>query len=631
VINQTKYCGWCRSLAVGLVLAVGIALPTVVAVAQAPKLGPQPDGSRVIRWPKGMPGILIAKSRNTLDRGISPGRAQSLALDYDVTGVGWQTHASVILSGASCYVAGAGATWQDDVAAQSRNYRVVPPDSRLLLLLSPPSRGSLNLSLLSQLAPDDLYSIVFEDYRAPGPSMRKPGDAIIPHLTRLTGLRCLEIGCTEVTAKGLSQLTKIKSLERLGIPCGTNEEALAELARLPNLKALGNLVGIDQVDPSFTDRGLEILAGIPTLEELEICSGRITDAGLAHLTKLPRLRYLRIWGPLCRETGDIHSKITDAGMVHVGRISSLKTLNISYLHITDAGLAHLAKLPNLEGLDLFNTLVTDEGMAHLKSLRTLKTLNFTGGDGKKNRTRITDRGVLDLCEIKSLESLSVRRTDELLPYLCTLPNIRGLGASSDADLVRISRVQSLESVGVQGVSAANLTHLARLKNLRNLGLTPGPHCAEYLEQIAHLKSLKSLHLRGDSQLTVSDLKQLNPLANLVSLEVTGSLQQDGTGLDLSGLTALEELHFDISPGSTKFADRDLATIAKLPNLRELKMTGDFSDEAKAELARSPSLKWWVGVDLHVIRTGQPDPWLAALRAGAGRTSSKPQAQQRKPR
>jgi hypothetical protein len=70
----------------------------------------------------------------------------------------------------------------------------------------------------------------------------------------------------------------------------TTDEATAHIARLPLTYYYAGLTQI-------TDRSLEILGGMSSLEQIEFyeCM-HITDAGLPFLAKLPRLRGVTVEG-----------------------------------------------------------------------------------------------------------------------------------------------------------------------------------------------------------------------------------------------------------------------------------------------------------------------------------------------
>jgi len=61
------------------------------------------------------------------------------------------------------------------------------------------------------------------------------------------------------------------------------------------LHAIRDVVGIVGQHRQITDRSLEILSGMPSLEQIEFyeCNG-ITDAGLTFLAGLPRLREVHL-------------------------------------------------------------------------------------------------------------------------------------------------------------------------------------------------------------------------------------------------------------------------------------------------------------------------------------------------
>ena len=66
--------------------------------------------------------------------------------------------------------------------------------------------------------------------------------------------------------------------------------------------------------------------------------------------------------------------VTDAGLEPLAGMSTIEELDLSETAVTDAGLKAIAKLPVLKTLNLFGTSVTDVGLAHLKSVKTLRRL-----------------------------------------------------------------------------------------------------------------------------------------------------------------------------------------------------------------------------------------------------------------
>jgi hypothetical protein len=84
--------------------------------------------------------------------------------------------------------------------------------------------------------------------------------------------------------------------------------------------------------------GCEAIAGLDLAE-----NRNVSDAGLAHLVRLPWLRYLSL-----RSCG-----LTDRGLVHLLALPSLEVLDLSYCNrITNDGVLRLKALSCLRYLDL---------------------------------------------------------------------------------------------------------------------------------------------------------------------------------------------------------------------------------------------------------------------------------------
>src|SRR5206468_2949149 len=69
--------------------------------------------------------------------------------------------------------------------------------------------------------------------------------------------------------------------------------------------------------------------------------------------------------------------VTDAGVKELAGLKSLQALNLFNTKLTDAGLKELAGLKSLQTLDLSFTQVTDAGLKELGGLKGLQTLYLT--------------------------------------------------------------------------------------------------------------------------------------------------------------------------------------------------------------------------------------------------------------
>ena len=86
--------------------------------------------------------------------------------------------------------------------------------------------------------------------------------------------------------------------------------------------------------------------------------------------------------------------MTDAGLANLNGLTRIKHLDLNDTRVTDAGLVHVRDLAELVWLGLYGTYVTDAGLVHLKSLKWLKDLDL-------KRTNVTAAGVEGLETIAS--------------------------------------------------------------------------------------------------------------------------------------------------------------------------------------------------------------------------------------
>jgi len=127
-------------------------------------------------------------------------------------------------------------------------------------------------------------------------------------LSRMPALRSLGIGCANVDDRALATLPLFPALREL-TPIDVKDDGFAHVGKCERLERLTCMYCRDTTDRAtehiaglhityyyagltlITDRSLETLGTMPTLEQVEFyeCNG-VTDAGLAHLARLPRLR-----------------------------------------------------------------------------------------------------------------------------------------------------------------------------------------------------------------------------------------------------------------------------------------------------------------------------------------------------
>ncbi|MGC3971316.1 MAG: hypothetical protein QM775_29445 [Pirellulales bacterium] len=184
-------------------------------------------------------------------------------------------------------------------------------------------------------------------------------DAADPDATRVAALRIIERGgyvVGLVSGKRLSIRTAAEVppgpwqiwevfLRRITI----GDDDLAVVAAAPGVR------GIFISDTALTTAGAGHLARMTELREIALTATGTTDAGVKQLGGL-KLTALAI----------SKAEITDEALQTVSAMPTLLTLRLENdAKLTDAGIALLTKLPKLEHIALANSQLTDRGVAEL--------------------------------------------------------------------------------------------------------------------------------------------------------------------------------------------------------------------------------------------------------------------------
>jgi internalin A len=234
-------------------------------------------------------------------------------------------------------------------------------------------------------------------------------DTSLAYVAELSHLKSLDISFTQITDVGLEHLASLAQLEELNL--GGNKisgASLHVLKLLPKLRKL-SFYGIQRRNagwcwaPVVTDPELETISLLTGLEELNIGSGvalgaprptdlgpadgeaecriagglRVTDLGLARLSKLEKLQRLDVSG----------SAITPNGLKSLANLRDLRRLSLwNVKGIDDTAAPYLEALGHLTSLDLSNTAIGDDTLARLARLPDLRRLYVSD-------TRVTPEGL----------------------------------------------------------------------------------------------------------------------------------------------------------------------------------------------------------------------------------------------
>jgi hypothetical protein len=162
--------------------------------------------------------------------------------------------------------------------------------------------------VLATLDPNIISSISFNKL-----GILQPLDKAIEPLSHLTGLRRLEMQCTELPDDCLKPLKSLTKLEVLDLSmCGLRGTFLPDLSNLTSLKELElsdnaldpaaftaiakfhNLRILNVVRTGVNDASLAQIAKLENLESLYLANARVTGKGLRQLQKLKKLRFLEL-------------------------------------------------------------------------------------------------------------------------------------------------------------------------------------------------------------------------------------------------------------------------------------------------------------------------------------------------
>lgn len=75
---------------------------------------------------------------------------------------------------------------------------------------------------------------------------------------------------------------------------------------------------------------------LKSLENLEICGGRVSNAGVRYISKMSSLRLLVLRG---------HRRITNCSVPFITKLTGLVSLNLSQCNLTGQGIRPLAEMP----------------------------------------------------------------------------------------------------------------------------------------------------------------------------------------------------------------------------------------------------------------------------------------------
>jgi Leucine Rich repeat len=146
------------------------------------------------------------------------------------------------------------------------------------------------------------------------------------------------------------------------------------------------------------------MADLLDLVAIHLMSDDVDDQRLAFLKRFRDLRVLHL---------DDNDRVTNAGIAHLKNLDRLRHLGLRWTSIDDASLIHLKGLTRLEYLDLTGTRITDAGSPHLRILGCVEYLNLSG-------TGVTDSALMDIGSMTSLKEVVLPKEGVTAEGIATL-------------------------------------------------------------------------------------------------------------------------------------------------------------------------------------------------------------------
>ncbi len=344
--------------------------------------------------------------------------------------------------------------------------------------------------------------------------------------------------------------------------CKITDVDLGSLRTATRLEKL-NLAGCTEI----TDAGLPYLAGLTTLEEVDLRGTKVKGDGLVRLKGLTRLT--RLYLPE-------NAQFTARQLAPVAALPGLEILSFK-LPKQDGILVFrmLSKIPRLKEVNFTDVALTNRHLDFVKNLKNLETLVLSRSE------RLSDRGLTNL---KGLENLKTLTIPAFSGTNFGLENLRGLqnlkifelyGANiTDAGMPAVGALHNLErlrldrlNIGDDGVRSLRHFNEERFVEM-SLGGTRVTD--KGLDAIADNKKIEFIDL---SHTKVTDAG----LAKFKDLEELRGLRLDGTTITGKGFEALAGLPrlYRVSLQDAKVDDAGAAALARVSRLQFVKLSGNL--------------------------------------------------------
>ncbi len=374
--------------------------------------------------------------------------------------------------------------------------------------------------------------------------------------------------------------------------------------------------------PKITDAGLEVVAGLKKLRELDIQGSKITDEGLKTILKIKSLRSLSLdfdfitkknvsqWEGFEKLTYLSLSKsdTDDQTITDLAGLKNLQSLDLSETRISDNCIPDLLKLKNLEYLNLQNTAISGEGFEKLADLKSLRNLHI-------GRSQISDEVVFAFEKLKLLHCLPAYDTVSSKPSVFPEKSVTYLNLEnanvSGAGLKKLLQFASITRIACHKTQLTDdwfrvLIQTKRLPDLQSLSSgDPDPswdvanRFMHFDEKLTGLDSIVEINMQH-WKLSGEGFAELRHLPNLKTI-IIGSMGLDETVFThLSKVPKLEK----ISLRKILIDPTSYSQLAKSKSLSQIIFdTTDIPQEAFDALGKLPELKVLIIKDCQIAANG----------------------------
>lgn len=246
----------------------------------------------------------------------------------------------------------------------------------------------------------------------------------------------------------------------------------------------------------------ELTEGLEEVKELRLAGDKITDAGVARLSKFPKLANLDL----------STTRVTNDGIAVIKDMPELRSLGLAFTEINDKSMGLVGQQTGLKELNLAKTGVTDFGLSELGDLDNLEVLDISS-------TGITGAGFEKFKKNKKLRVLRAQHSaiqNEALKYLTQCPieelNLDVTGIS-DPGFIYVARMSKMKRLSVEfcGVSDLSVNKMVVMKDLETVSFRNNARVSSLLfNKLVKCKNLKSVNAAG-TMITATDAAKLMKL------------------------------------------------------------------------------------------------------------------------